>query len=160
MFSQTTEYALRAMSWLAIAPDSLTSTGQLAEKTKVPPHYLAKVLQQLSDAKLITGRRGVKGGYRLARSPATITLLEVINSVSEVKRITSCPLGLSNHGPNLCPLHRRMDAAAKALIDIYGNITLDSLLTEPNSPKPLCDTEMTALLSIGGSPVSSRSRTK
>lgn len=156
MFSQTTEYALRAMSWLALSPDTLTPTGQLAEKTKVPSHYLAKVLQQLSDAKLITGRRGVKGGYRLSRPPAQITLLEVINAVAEVKRITTCPLGLANHGPNLCPLHRRIDAAAKAIIDLYGSATLESLLDEPGGSKPLCDQEMTAKLSIGGRPIGAR----
>ncbi|MBX3386965.1 MAG: Rrf2 family transcriptional regulator [Phycisphaeraceae bacterium] len=156
MFSQTTEYALRAMAWLALSPDTLTPTGQLAEKTKVPTHYLSKVLQQLGDAKLISGRRGVKGGYRLARHPSQITLLEVVNAVSEVKRITSCPLGLANHGPNLCPLHRRIDAVAAATIEIYGNTTLESLLLEPNAPKPLCDTEMTAKLSIGGVPIGTR----
>lgn len=156
MHSQTTEYALRAMSWLALSPETLTPTGQLAEKTKVPIHYLSKVLQQLGDAKLITGRRGVKGGYKLSRPPTQITLLEVINAVGEVKRITTCPLGLSNHGPNLCPLHRRIDAAAKAMIEIYGNTTLDALLSEPNVSKPLCDTEMTARLSIGGVPVGAR----
>lgn len=156
MHSQTTEYALRAMSWLALSPETLTPTGQLAEKTKVPIHYLSKVLQQLGDAKLITGRRGVKGGYKLSRPPAQITLLEVINAVGEVKRITTCPLGLSNHGPNLCPLHRRIDAAAKAMIEIYGNTTLDALLSEPNVSKPLCDTEMTARLSIGGVPMGAR----
>ena len=67
MFSQTTEYALRAMACLAMYPDDLVATPTLAEQTKVPANYLAKVLQQLAAAKLITGRRGVGGGYRLAR---------------------------------------------------------------------------------------------
>ena len=61
MLSQTTEYALRAMSCLAYMPDDLVSTAQLAEVTRVPMNYLAKVLQLLSKAELINGRRGVGG---------------------------------------------------------------------------------------------------
>ncbi len=158
MFSQTTEYALRAMAWLALSPDVLVPTGTLAEKTKVPPHYLAKVLQQLSSAKLVTGRRGVRGGYKLARPADSITLLEVVRSVAEVNRINTCPLGLDNHGPNLCPLHKRVDLAAKAVIDLYGGITLNQLIEDPNVSKPLCDVEMTAKLTIGGAPVRSSPR--
>ena len=63
MFSQTTEYALRAMACLALRPQQLTSAIALADQTKVPANYLAKVLQQLAGAGLIDGRRGV-GGFR------------------------------------------------------------------------------------------------
>lgn len=148
MFSQTTEYALRAMAWLALTPEVLVPTTTLAEKTKVPPHYLAKVLQQLANANLITGRRGVRGGYRLARPAGDVSLLDVVSAVAEINRITTCPLGLKNHGPNLCPLHRRMDAAAKSIIDMYSGITLQDLISEPASSRPLCDEAMTARLTI------------
>lgn len=148
MFSQTTEYALRAMSWLALSPDELVPTAQLAAKTKVPPHYLAKVLQQLAAADLIKGRRGVRGGYKLTRPAGQITLLDVVRSVAEVNRITSCPLGLENHSGSLCPLHRRMDAAAKTIIDLYSSINLADLVSEPSGVKPLCDRESTARLTV------------
>ncbi|HMN40981.1 MAG TPA: Rrf2 family transcriptional regulator [Phycisphaerales bacterium] len=140
MFSQTTEYAMRAMAWLALSPDRLVPTMTLAQKTKVPPHYLAKVLQQLSAAGLITGKRGVRGGYKLSRPAERITLLDVVRSVAEVNRITSCPLGLETHGTNLCPLHRKADAAAKAIIDLYGSSTLRDLINDPGAPTPLCET--------------------
>lgn len=148
MFSTTTEYAMRAMSWLALSPETLVPTPQLAEKTKVPPHYLAKVLQQLSAAGLITGRRGVRGGYKLSRDAGKITLLEVVRAVVDVERIERCPLGLENHGPNLCPLHRAVDKAAASVIDIYGKLTLASLIENPGTSKPLCDAETTAKLTV------------
>lgn len=158
MFSQTTEYAMRAMAWLAMSPDTLVPTMTLAEKTKVPPHYLAKVLQQLSAASLITGRRGVRGGYKLSRPARQITLLEVVRSVAEVDRITTCPLGIESHGPNLCPLHRKADAAAKAVIDLYGNSSLQDLVSDPVSPTPLCDTRTTARLTVSAVPGSGSRR--
>lgn len=146
MLSQTSEYALRAMSTLAYAPDKLTPTPTLAEMTKVPSNYLAKVLQSLAQADLIIGRRGVGGGYRLARPAEEINLLTIINAIDPIQRIRTCPLGLSNHGPNLCPLHRAVDAAAKGLIDQFEGTTLKDLVSDPNAPKPLCDAETTARL--------------
>lgn len=148
MLSSTVEYALRAMSWLALTPDQLVPTSTLAKHTQVPVHYLAKVLQQLAAARLITGRRGVGGGYRLARQPSQITLIQVVNAVSPVERITTCPLGLSTHGSQLCSLHRRMDAAAKAIIDILDGVTLQDLIDDPGRRTPLCETAPVARLTI------------
>ncbi len=156
MFSQTTEYAMRAMAWLALSPERLVPTVELAGKTQVPTHYLAKVLQQLAGADLIVGRRGVRGGYKLSRPAKDISLLEVVQAVADVKRITSCPLGLSNHGPNLCPLHRRVDAAAKAVIDLYGSVNLQQLVDDPSMTKPLCDEQTTAQLTVNGTSVGAR----
>lgn len=148
MFSQTTEYAMRAMSCLALRPDHLTATPSLAQQTKVPANYLAKVLQQLAAANLINGRRGVGGGYKLARPARQINLLDVVNAVTSVQRITACPLGLSNHGTNLCALHRKTDEAAAAVIKVFQGVTLQDLLDDAGSSKPLCDAEMTATLTM------------
>lgn len=146
MFSLTAEYALRAMACLALLPDQLVPTPNLAAQTKVPPNYLAKVLQLLASSNLITGRRGVGGGYKIARPASEISLLEVVRAVTQVERIRACPLGLTTHGSNLCPLHRKVDEAAAQVIDLYSRTTLADLLTDPSRPKPLCDTP-----SAGGS---------
>ena len=148
MFSQTTEYALRAMACLALRPDALVPTPVLAKETKVPSNYLAKVLQQLAGANLIHGRRGVGGGYQLSRPSSQINLMDVINAVGDLRRIESCPLGLPNHGPNLCPLHRRLDQAAAGVIEVFSGVTLHDLVSDPRSNKPLCDTEMAAKLTV------------
>jgi Rrf2 family protein len=148
LFSQTTEYAMRVMAWLALSPDTLVPTVTLAEKTRVPTHYLAKVLQQLASADLVTGRRGVRGGYKLARPAKDISLLAVARAVSVVERITECPLGLSNHGPNLCPLHRTVDAAARLVIELLDGRTLDDLVSDQGASKPLCDADTTARLTV------------
>jgi len=148
MLSQTAEYALRAMACLAYRPDELTATPVLAKQTQVPSNYLAKVLQVLASANLIQGRRGVGGGYKLARPATEIRLLDVINAVDPVERITACPLGLENHGSNLCPLHRRMDEAARRVIETFGSSTLHDVIADAAPSLPLCDQEMTARLRI------------
>lgn len=148
MFSQTTEYALRAMACLAMRADELVPTPVLAAQTKVPANYLAKVLQQLAGAKLIVGRRGVGGGYKLSKPAGDIKLIDVINAVTVVERIKTCPLGIATHGSNLCALHRKSDEAAKAVIEVYDGVTLEDLMADPNPNKPLCESKTAATLTV------------
>jgi Rrf2 family transcriptional regulator, nitric oxide-sensitive transcriptional repressor len=139
MLSQTTEYALRAMACLALKPNELTPTPALARMAHVPPNYLAKVLQQLSGAGLITGRRGVGGGYKLSRAPSEITLLDIVNAIGEVKKIECCPCDTDKNGcDELCPLHTRTAAAISAVVDIYSGTSLRDLLTDRKPNGPVC----------------------
>lgn len=129
MLSQTTEYALRAMACLAHAPDRLTATPELARHTSVPPNYLAKVLQQLSAADLITGRRGVGGGYRLARRAEEIRLVDVINAVTPVRRFDLTPeQPTEGNALDLGPLYEQLDHAARSLISHFEATTLQDLI--------------------------------
>jgi Rrf2 family transcriptional regulator, nitric oxide-sensitive transcriptional repressor len=93
----------------------------------------------------------VGGGYRLARPAETINLLEIINTVGTLQRITTCPLGLPNHGGNLCPLHRTMDNVAAAVMKMLDGVTLKHLIEQPGaSNKPLCDARATQDITISG----------
>lgn len=150
LLSQTSEYALRAMACMALKPEEKFTAGELAKTTRVPQDYLAKVLQQLAGAGLIRGRRGVGGGYSLTKPPERINLIEVINAVATLQRITTCPLGISTHGSNLCPLHREVDRAIAAAMDVFGGRTLADVLNEPGANTPLCESPQPMRPTIGG----------
>lgn len=139
MLSQTLEYALRAMVFLASRPGQSCPTDKIAEVTKVPPAYLAKVMQNLQRSGLVHAQRGVHGGFSLARAPDALTILEVVEAVDPIGRIRTCPLGLEAHGVNLCPLHRRLDDALAHVERAFGETTLAEVLAEPSSSVPLCD---------------------
>src|SRR5947208_5514315 len=111
MFSKTVEYALRAVAHLADRAPEGRTTDQIAAVTKVPRAYLSKLLQTLCRKGVVQSHRGVGGGMTLVKSPAELTILEVVNAVEPIVRITTCPLGLAAHGVRLCPLHRRLDNA-------------------------------------------------
>jgi len=136
------------MSCLAYMPDELVSTAQLAEVTHVPMNYLAKVLQLLAKSDLISGRRGVGGGYRLKRPSKEITLTDVVNAINPIERISTCPLNLENHTGKLCPLHGRLDDAYRMIIEQFEGISLYDMLTEDPSVRPLCNTAMTQRVSL------------
>lgn len=142
MFSQTVEYALRAVVQLAsIAPEAST-TPQLAKVTQVPSAYLVKVLQSLVKAGIVKSQRGVGGGVSLYREPKELTILDIVNAVDPIRRIKTCPLELATHGTRLCPLHRRMDAALAQVEQAFRGTTLAEVLADPSRIKPLCETRM------------------
>jgi Rrf2 family protein len=139
MFSQTVEYALRAVVYLAGQAPAPRTTEDIARATKVPQAYLAKVLQHLVEKGIVRSQRGVGGGIALAKEPDELTILEVVNAVDPIKRITTCPLDLAAHGVRLCPLHRRVDNALAAVEKAFRSTTLAEILSEPTSSKPLCE---------------------
>src|SRR4051794_21543855 len=107
MISQTAEYALRAVVYLAFHKGEPRTVRQLAEPTQVPEGYLAKVMQGLSRAGLVRSQRGLHGGFTLAVPADELTVYDVVQAVDPIHRIKHCPLGLKGH-VNLCPLHRRL----------------------------------------------------
>lgn len=139
MFSQTVEYALRAVVHLAAEAPAACTTEEIARRTRVPQAYLAKVLQNLVQAGVLRSQRGLGGGIALIKKPAELTILEVVNAVDPIRRIKECPLGLASHGVNLCPLHRRVDNALALVEKAFADTTLQEVLDEPTTSVPLCE---------------------
>ena len=77
------DYASRALLSLALHADvgSPTSVRDLAERTGLPQPYLEQILLALKGAGLVRSKRGVGGGYVLARDPADITLGQIVSAV-------------------------------------------------------------------------------
>ena len=137
MFSQTVEYALRAVVLLAHRHPQPQTTAQISEITKVPQPYLSKVMQSLRRAGVVNSQRGVGGGISLVKTPQKLTILEVVNSVDPIQRINSCPLGIKSHGNHLCPLHKQLDDSLAEVEKVFSNITLQDMLLDPDRV-PLC----------------------
>lgn len=139
LLSQTVEYALRAVCYLAGQDSGTCPTSEIAKVTRVPAAYLSKVLQGLIRAGIVISQRGVNGGMSLAKSPDELTILHVVNAVDPIKRIRECPLGLAAHGVKLCPLHHRLDNALALVEEAFRSTTLAEVLAEPTTSIPLCD---------------------
>jgi Rrf2 family protein len=139
MFSQKVEYALRAVVCLASDTSTPRTVEYVAQVTRVSQTYLAKVIQELVHAGILRSQRGVGGGISLVKSPAELTILEVVNAVDPITRINHCPLNLAAHGVNLCPLHKRVDQAMALVEDAFRKTTLAEVLAEPTTSVPLCD---------------------
>ena len=76
------DYAARALLSLALhGSDRPTSVKEIAERTTLPQPYLEQILLAVKGAGLVRSKRGVGGGYVLARPPDEITLAEILAAV-------------------------------------------------------------------------------
>ena len=76
------DYASRALLSLSLHQgDGPTSVRDIAERTGLPQPYLEQILLALKGAGLVRSKRGVGGGYVLARAPEEITLAQIISAV-------------------------------------------------------------------------------
>jgi Rrf2 family protein len=77
------DYACRALLTLALHGDGRTPTSvrEIADRTGLPQPYLEQILLALKGAGLVRSKRGVGGGYVLAREPADILLSQIVSAV-------------------------------------------------------------------------------
>jgi Rrf2 family cysteine metabolism transcriptional repressor len=81
MISITTKspYALLALTELGrTAGSGPVPIGELARRREIPVQFLEQLFAVLRRAGIVSSQRGVKGGYRFAREPSTVTTLEVV----------------------------------------------------------------------------------
>jgi Rrf2 family transcriptional regulator, iron-sulfur cluster assembly transcription factor len=94
MITRTGTHALKAMAYIASLPDgAYEGAGEIAVRIKAPQNYLGKLLRQLARAGLLEGRKGINGGFRLARDRKSISLFDVLEPIEHVSRIKGCILG-------------------------------------------------------------------
>lgn len=138
MISKTAEYALRAVACLGSQVGAPASADCLAKQTQVPRRYLTRVLQDMAASGLVQSRPGPGGGYELAQPIDSLTIFDIVNSVSPVERIRSCPLGLKTH-TELCPLHAELDKAYAATEVAFKGVTIKQLVESTSPILPLCE---------------------
>ena len=130
------EWALHCCAILAGLPEGrYLSTKALAELHGVPKEYLSKALQSLSQAGLVLTTLGPSGGYRLARPPAELTFLEIVEAVegksrsfvcTEIRANNPCrPKGHCDSSP--CAVARVMWEADEAWRQKLRSVTLADL---------------------------------
>ncbi|MCL2488244.1 MAG: Rrf2 family transcriptional regulator [Oscillospiraceae bacterium] len=85
------DYAARIVHHLAHLPlGTCLSAAEIAQQTGLSPRFTLKILGKLAAAGLAASQKGVRGGYRLAKKPAEITLRAVIEAVEGPYRFSRC----------------------------------------------------------------------
>lgn len=130
MFSQTSEYAIRALSILSRYPlQQFVLVGTLAQAADLPHHYLSKILQNLVRMQILESRKGSRGGFRLARDPDQITLYEVVNAIENLGQTRRCLLGQADcNDERACPLHEFWVQQTSHYLDTLQHTTLGDLV--------------------------------
>src|SRR3546814_15803118 len=91
LYGAGVEYAIHTLLNLALAPaGTAPSARDLADFQRLPVPYVQKLLTQLEKAGLVAGAEGVRGGWRLARGPEAITVLEIADATKGGERLFKC----------------------------------------------------------------------
>lgn len=109
LFSKSTEYAIRALVYLAVnsSPNERFGVKKMADDLGFPEHYLGKVLQQLARYQLIHSVKGPNGGFWVDEKAMDITLLKIIESIDGLAFFNTCGLGLHECDEEKpCPIHK------------------------------------------------------
>ena len=118
MLSRSGAHAIRAMVALAmVPPNTFCGVSELARTTDSPQNYLGKLLLQLSRQGLVESRKGLGGGFRLARRPDDISLFDVMAAIEDVGRWTDCAFaGRTCNGATPCMVHHRWSRMRDAFL--------------------------------------------
>jgi len=137
MLSVTTEHAFRALVHMARRPaGSSILCRELAGCAEIPVNYLSKVLLALRNAGYVEATRGQGGGYRLARAPERIKLIDVAELFEGIRSKPGCLLGekdvCSDHNP--CSAHERWREVRRLYLDYLESSTIADLVGVDRAP--------------------------
>ncbi len=90
LVTRQTDYAVRCVLYLAKDEDQVSSVSEVSRKMHIPKTFLAKIFQKLVRAGLVTSVRGGNGGFRLAKRPGEITLLDIMHVFQGPAAINDC----------------------------------------------------------------------
>jgi len=129
--TQFTDYSLRLTLYLACHPDRLVSVEEVGQSYGISRHHLVKVVQELTDLKVIESQRGRGGGMRLAIPPGEINVGWLIRRTEPHMDLVECFDMAANTCPiaPACGLKGALVRAQKAFLAVLDEYTLDDFKT-------------------------------
>jgi len=133
--SRKSDYALRALIYLARLPaNRYGRVSEIAKAKDIPQAFLAQILPILANRGLVKSQQGAHGGYSLARIPADINFLEVIEAVEGPLRLNKCVDG--DHSDcsilDVCEMQSVWSQAQKQTADFLSKVTMADMLSARN----------------------------
>jgi Rrf2 family protein len=136
---KNTLLALYSVLEFAANPGRQLSAAEVAQKYRVSPHHLAKVLRALGRARLVEAVRGVGGGYRFAGNAKRLTLMDVIELFEDIsaprREAPRAARRVRGAGTEVAAPHEveaALDVVLKEIDEIakatFRSITLDTML--------------------------------
>lgn len=130
MISNSSKYAIKAVLFLAYKTNSSEKlmAKEISDTINVPKAYIAKLLQKLSKANIISSTRGPKGGFFISKENKTNSVMDIIETIDENRNYNACILDLKNcNVANPCSLHKDIYQLKTALLTFYRNKTIEDL---------------------------------
>jgi Rrf2 family protein len=156
VLSRSSEYAIRALTWLAQQPgEQFHLARDMAVVLDIPAPFLGKVLQPLVARGVLHSQRGRSGGFRLARPTREISLQEIVLTQEKLERMRQCILGqraCQEH--DSCPLHDWWSRASAQFFSVLERTSLEDLARYAQQHAGCCY-PLPLDLSVSGAPLPS-----
>ena len=125
--NRLTDYGVVVLTQMARKPGELRTAPQISQDTSVPLPTVAKLLNTLAHAELITSHRGAAGGYTLNRPAPDITVAEIIQALEGPIALTACVDGVPGNRcdvESLCPMAGNWNAVNGAIHRALSEVSL------------------------------------
>ena len=123
--SKASRYALYAVVMMAAEPNERVSASRLARELDISENHVAKVLQQLGRARIVSSTRGAGGGHRLTRSPDSLTMLDVVEAIQGPWTSPCATCDLQGRAGESCQQHY----AACGVHDVLAELDAQAFFT-------------------------------
>lgn len=137
LLSQSCMYGIRATLLISIKgeknKESYIPIRLISDELGVSFHFLTKILQILTQSKLMESYKGPNGGVRLARPAEEIFLINIVEAIDGNQVFSSCLLGLPGCGDETpCPLHERWEQTKEKLEAMFRETSMAFLANDSN----------------------------
>lgn len=134
MFSKATEYALRAVIYIAqkSTPENKLGLVEIAASIDSPKSFTAKILQSLTAGnKIISSVPGPNGGFYITEKAKNFPVRTILKAMGEDEMLGQCVLGLKKCSDvKPCPMHVQYKIIKEQLIKLFENKTIGDLAVE------------------------------
>lgn len=129
LITRNTDYALRAICFIACQKGRVVAVSELTEELKVPRAFLRKLLQTLNKRGILSSSRGSAGGFLLRRPQDKIFLTDLISVFQGPLCLNECFLKKKRCPEiKICPLRGRICKIERYVLGKLGTISIGSLL--------------------------------
>jgi len=129
VFSRGCEYGIQAALFIAAEHGRRVGIREIAGELGIPVHFLAKILQALSEKGILESYKGSNGGFTLKGDPADTHLISIVEAIDGTEMFKRCVLGFPECGDeHPCPLHERWGRLRETFREMLSSESLADYL--------------------------------
>lgn len=131
LLTKNTDYAVRALIYLARTKDEYVSSREISEADEIPLQYLRRILQKLRKEDLVDTREGVSGGHKLMVPPEKVKLTRLIEIFQGEIALVECIFRKQLcHNRKKCVLRKKMKEIEEMVVTKLEDVTIGSLVED------------------------------
>jgi len=129
LITRDTDYAVRALCFIAKHNNEIVSASEIVKDLKIPKPFLRKILQVLNKKGLLISYKGKGGGFKLVVAPDKIFLAGLVKIFQGQLKLNECIFKKKVcPNKNICALKKKIDVMEKYVTKELNSVTIGSLL--------------------------------